>query len=78
MEIRPRFNCNQCGFKTTSDIVLKQHVNLNHTKNGCSKTDNNKKKIVVSKRKKCEYCEKQFNKEETYKKHMKTSHKVTT
>ena len=67
IEIRPRLSCDQCSFKSTSETVLKQHRRLNHSKNGFT---NNKK----SKRKKCDYCEKQFNKEETYQKHMKSAH----
>ena len=69
IEMRPRFACNLCCFKTRFDVVLKQHTNINHNnKNGCSKVHNNKKKTIVPKRKKCDYCQIQFNKEETYEK----------
>ena len=34
------------------------------------------KKKYVSKRIKCEYCEKQFNKNETHRKHIETVHKA--
>ena len=67
--MRPRLSCDQCGFKTTSEAVQKQHKILNHSKNGFT---NHK----TSKRKKCAFCEKQFNKEETYKKHIQSTHEM--
>ena len=69
--MRPRLTCDICGFKSTSDIVLNQHKKFNH-----KTTTKTTKKLntTVSKRKKCEYCDKQFNKEETYKKHVKKFH----
>ena len=62
--MRPRIKGNTCAFKTTSDTALTQHVNLVH------------KKITnsTSKRQKCKFCSKQFNKNDTYKTHMKKIH----
>ena len=54
---------------STSEAVQKQHKILNHSKNGFT---NHK----TSKRKKCDFCEKQFNKEETYKKHIQSTHET--
>ena len=71
IEMRPRLSCDICEFKSTSETVLNQHKNLNHK----TTTKNIKKHSTTSsKRKKCEYCDKQFNKEETYNKHVKKAH----
>ena len=69
--MRPRLTCDICGFKSTSDIVLKQHKSLNHKTSQKTKKPN----TTVTKRKKCEFCEKLFNKEETLKNHVKKFHK---
>ena len=68
IEMRPRYNCDKCAFKTTSECVLQKHMSMHH---------DNMKKIASSKRKTCKDCGKQFNKEETFMKHAKTTHKNT-
>ena len=65
-EMRVRLTCEKCNYKTTSKTVLKQHVQLNHEQ----------KKNKSSKRKVCNVCDKQFNKEATYIHHMKNLHKI--
>ena len=65
-DMRPRYNCDKCQSKTTSEYVLQRHINMHHEK--ISKT-------LPSKRKTCELCGKQFNKEHTLKNHMQTTHK---
>ena len=66
-EMRTRLTCDICNYKTTSLTVLRQHKQLNH-----------EKKIKNSKRKVCEGCSKQFNKEETLTVHMKKCHDLKT
>ena len=61
-EMRVRFACDICQYRTTSEAVLQQHKILNH-----ERKRNSKRKI-------CEHCNKQFNKDETLKKHMKVYH----
>ena len=39
---------------------------------------NNNKKGYVSKRLKCEYCEKKFNKKDTFDKHVNENHKISS
>ena len=56
LEIRKRFNCDNCDFKTTSKTALTKHMSSKH------KPKENK----ISKRKVCEICMKRFNKESTY------------
>ena len=71
IEMRPRYNCENCHFKTTSEYSLQKHVN------DCQKKITTKMpKSTSSKRKACENCGKQFNKEHTLKKHLKTVHKI--
>ena len=65
-EMRARFTCEKCDYKTTSKTVLKQHIELNHEQ----------KRNKSSKRKVCNVCDKQFNKEATYINHMKNLHKI--
>ena len=56
-----------CGFKTTSDYVLKRHTQVSHE-------SKNKDKDTKSKRKICNECGKRFNKESTYRTHVRTMH----
>ena len=65
LEIRKRFNCDNCDFKTTSKTALTKHMSSKH------KPKENK----ISKRKVCEICMKKFNKESTYNNHMQKQHK---
>ena len=65
-EMRIRFACDICGFKTTSKVVLKTHTEMNH--------EQKENKKIVSKRKICNICNKKFNKESTFKNHMKNEH----
>ena len=65
-EMRTRLKCDKCDYRTTSKAVLKQHIQLNHEQ----------KVIKSSKRKTCNVCNKQFNKETTFIKHMENLHRV--
>ena len=65
-EMRTRYTCNICCFKTTSKSVLDKHIKINH--------ENKQKKS--SKRKAFDICNKKFNKESTRKIHMKTIHRI--
>ena len=67
--MRDRYKCDECGFKTTSDYVLKRHTQVSHE----SKNKDNK-----SKRKICNECGKRFNKESTYRTHVRTVHRGET
>ena len=69
LEMKARFSCNMCNYKTTSETVLKQHFKLNHEK---------KTNVKSSKRKTCNVCNKQFNKETTLANHLKNDHRVAT
>ena len=70
-KIRQRFACKTCSFKTTNDETLKTHVESNHL----PVENQNKKEKSNSKRIHCQFCEKKFNKMETFDKHMKAYHK---
>ena len=63
--MRDRYKCDECGFKTTSDYVLKRHTQVSHE---------SKNKDTKSKRKICNECGKRFNKESTYRTHVRTMH----
>ena len=65
--MRDRYKCDECGFKTTSDYVLKRHTQVSHE-------SKNKDKDIKSKRKICNECGKRFNKESTYRTHVRTMH----
>ena len=65
-----QFTCEQCGFRSGSETLLKRHKDLNHNEINATT-----RKTYTSKRLKCEYCDKKFNKFETFKKHMKLIHK---
>ena len=67
MNMRERFNCDACGFKTTSDYVLSKHKQVVHE---------TKVKASVSKRKSCDECGKKFNKMSTFSTHMRKIHGV--
>ena len=61
------YTCNICNKKYKNKTDLKRHnenVHMNKT-------------VYISKRRKCQHCEKRFNKEETYDKHMKNEHNGT-
>ena len=62
--MRGRIICETCKFKTTSESVMKRHVEINHLE----------KTRKTSKRKVCNICQKKFNKENTFKMHMQTVH----
>ena len=64
-EMRKRFKCDQCGYTTTTETYLINHKETHH----------NPKMKVTSKRKKCDICDKKFNKESNYKRHMMIDHK---
>ena len=71
IEMRPRYNCENCQFKTTSAYSLQKH-SMNCQKKIITKTS----KTTSSRRKACENCGKQFNKEHTLKKHLQTVHNI--
>ena len=64
-EMRERFTCEICKFRTTSEIVMKKHTKINH----------GEKSNRILKRKICGICQMKFNKENTFMMHMKTVHK---
>ena len=72
LKMRKRFSCDNCEYKTTNENSLKAHVKTNHTK------ENYQSKILVekvkSKRIHCNICDKNFNKPDTFNKHMKSAH----
>ena len=61
------FDCNQCDYTAETKGDLKKHTELIH----------DKKNKYVTKRIQCQYCEKKFNKKETFKTHMKKFHNQT-
>ena len=60
------YDCDECDYKATTKESIKTHIQSFHK--------GNQKKIYVSKRIKCNLCDKKFNKKETYYKHMKVDH----
>ena len=77
LNMRQRFSCKICVFKTTNENLLKEHMKNSH-KNETekqNKTISKEIKAIKSGRIYCEFCEKKFNKIETFNKHMKTYHK---
>ena len=60
--------CEQCDFKSTSKIQLNRHKVMQHE----TKSYNDMKS---SKRKICIICDKKFNKDSTYDRHMRKEHK---
>ena len=52
------FTCEKCDYKSSTKIQLKSHSDTAH-----------KNKRIF-----CDYCERRFNKIETYEKHMKQDH----
>ena len=70
-----------CGFRSGSETLLKRHKDLNHKENKAvtqpinSNSNATTGKTYISKRLKCEYCDKKFNKIETFEKHKKLIHK---
>ena len=64
--MRSRLSCNKCGFKTTTNAVLKTHIESKHRQ----------KVVKPSKRKSCEFCDKRFNKDSNLKEHMVKQHKA--
>ena len=67
VQVRQRKSCEDCGFKTTSECVLKKHIELTHT--------DIKKKRKPSTRLHCDSCEKYFYKKEKLSEHRRTMHK---
>ena len=66
--------CDNCKFETRSITLFKKHTN------GCTKTLENELENETTKKKSkrihCDKCIKKFNKESTYKSHMKNTHGV--
>ena len=76
--------CDKCEFNTASITMLKRHKSTNHKEDEIQIVDNRvenlteeKKqtnvKTYISKRIQCDNCDKKFNKESTFKKHMDTA-----
>ena len=68
VQVRQGKSCDDCGFKTTSECVLKKHIEITHT-------DNKKKKSKPSTRLHCDSCEKYFYKKDKLSEHRRTMHK---
>ena len=66
--MRERLTCDHCGFKSTSDYVLKEHKRINHN------VKNNEENKTKTKRRQCEVCGQKFNKDSTLNKHMRSIH----
>ena len=68
--MRERLSCDVCGFRSTSDYVLKEHKRFNH------QMKNNDGNINPRKtgRRQCDVCGQKFNKDNTLNKHMRTIH----
>ena len=75
--------CDQCEYKTASKAMLRMHNRKEHIEqegekeievNVVQNMTKEKTKKYISKRIKCEICDKKFNKETTYQKHMKSDH----
>ena len=62
----PKFNCNQCDYMASTKTNLNKHKEDIH--------EVKEKVKYVSKRIKCEKCEKKFNKKETFMAHMNKFH----
>ena len=60
--MRIRFTCDTCDYKTTSKTMLILHKSSNH-------------QTKATKWKSCDICDKKFNKESTFKSHMKKEHR---
>ena len=69
VQVRQRKSCDDCGFKTTSECVLKKHIEITHTDN------NKKKKTKLSTRLHCDSCDKYFYKRDKLIEHRRTMHK---
>ena len=69
VQVTQRKSCDDCGFKTTSECVLKKQIELTHTDN------NKKKKSKPSTRLHCDSCDKYFYKKEKLNEHRITMHK---
>ena len=76
------FNCDQCHYQSTKEEDCIRHKETTHDIPNVENTEENKahskggkqNKKYVQKRKKCELCEKKFNKSETFDKHMRQVH----
>ena len=64
-EMRKRFICDKCEYKTTSKTALEIHMESKHLQ----------KQNKTPKRKICNICDKKFNKENTFNDHMRKYHK---
>ena len=74
-----QFHCDQCNYKAATKTNLIVHLDNNHKNmidiETVDKTNSIIQNTYISKRSKCEICERKFNKEETYLKHKKQDHK---
>ena len=77
--------CDQCEYQTASKAMLRMHKRNKHKvvenetgvivdQNMRKEDSTEKTKKYVSKRIKCEHCDRRFNKESRYQKHNKTDH----
>ena len=68
------FKCEQYDYSSSSKTLLKRHINTIHVQSKNMLKDKENKSGTSSKRIHCTYCDKKFNKKETFEKHMKTFH----
>ena len=73
---KTKLKCDHCEWSTGSKTLLKRHLlNTHETKITETPKENTNNKKYISKRIKCEQCDKKFNKEATFTKHMESVHK---
>ena len=69
VQVRDRKQCEDCGFRTTSDDVLTKHINIKH-KNKPTTAKNGSKRLP------CGVCKKYFYKKTNLLEHRRTTHGV--
>ena len=74
VNIRKRFNCEKCNFTSTKEHDVTNHINTIHVQSKNILKEKVNKSGTSSKRIHCMYCDKKFNKKETFEKHMTTFH----
>ena len=83
--IRKRYKCDECDYICTSEAYLKHHTEKRHKQNSHQCEKNSTQKTTMNqhnqiqnpakcKRIQCGKCDKKFNKQETFKTHMKKTH----
>ena len=73
-----KLNCDHCEWSTGSKTLLNRHTTTHHKENPLKENEmvpkESQKKEYISKRIKCDKCDKKFNKVATFKKHMDLDH----